>query len=663
VTRRRPDVFMSAPAAAKARRIAGAVRSHPLRVGLAASEKVLISCKMHHLRRSYTRRVTSAPANASLRPPTVELVAASQLPPELGEGASRIVAEARRVLGHEVDYLGSGMLQLGAEIDWHQDFKSGYRWPRCFYQDVEVTRLDDSSDAKVPWELSRGHHLLTLARAARLHEDDNFAVEFEAQLASWLQENPPGYGINWVNAMEVAIRAVNWIWSIGTLEGFRPLERVLRESVTRSLQVHGRHIAWNLEGGVMLRNNHYLADVLGLLAIGAYIDGDGVARKWFRFAQREFERQIMNQVLRDGVSFEASMPYHGLALEMFLLGWLISQTAGKPLSQRYRAQLVRMLAVSSAIRHPDGRSPQFGDQDSGRVLPAGFARPTTHDHLLDIGSAVLQLPRSIPQETVHEEVAWTAGIDAWRSLAQENRPADRPRNAFTAGGVYVLRSPELHVVVRWGDVGQNGKGGHGHNDLSSFELSYGLPFVVDPGTYVYTADAVARNAFRSARAHNVVVVDGLEMHPISPDAPFAMPSHASFGVEARQESAETAMLIGWHDGYSRLGSRVICRRSLKLDKRTNLLEVIDEVRGQGTRPIESLLHLAPGCTARRVSPSGVDVHRSGRQLRIVFTGSDTLSIEDGWISERYGVREACPVVRAVTEGQLPMQMSYEVMSA
>ena len=49
-----------------------------------------------------------------------------------------------------------------------RDFKSGYRWPQDLYLDVQVTRLDDASDAKVPWELSRGHQLLTLARAARL---------------------------------------------------------------------------------------------------------------------------------------------------------------------------------------------------------------------------------------------------------------------------------------------------------------------------------------------------------------------------------------------------------------------------------------------------------------------------------------------------------------
>ena len=61
--------------------------------------------------------------------------------------------------------LGSGSTAIGPDVDWHRDFKSDYRWPASFFMDVEVTRLDDDSDAKVPWDLSRSHHLLTLARA------------------------------------------------------------------------------------------------------------------------------------------------------------------------------------------------------------------------------------------------------------------------------------------------------------------------------------------------------------------------------------------------------------------------------------------------------------------------------------------------------------------
>ena len=96
--------------------------------------------------------------------------------------------------------------------------------------------------------------------------------------------------------MEVAIRAVNWIWAIRTLEAWRPLEAPLRDRVTVSLQSHGRHLAANLEGSPLLRSNHYLSDVLGLLALGTFIENDRSARRWFGLAHRAFERQIVEQV-------------------------------------------------------------------------------------------------------------------------------------------------------------------------------------------------------------------------------------------------------------------------------------------------------------------------------------------------------------------------------
>src|SRR5207237_1515753 len=172
----------------------------------------------------------------------------------------------------------------------------------------------------------------------------------------------------------------------------------------------------------------------------------------------------------------------------------LARLAGRPLSARYHRRVAQMLEVSRSVRHPDGRSPVFGDQDSGRVLPAGFARPATHDNLLALGAALLGLPRQ-RDALPHEEVAWTLGVDRWRALAGRPVDARPPTTAFPLGGLYVLEGAGAHMVVRWGGVGQNGNGGHAHNDLSSYELSYGVPVVVDSGSYVYTADLAARDAF------------------------------------------------------------------------------------------------------------------------------------------------------------------------
>ncbi len=610
----------------------------------------------------YPTAVAEPRAPAALRAPAVNFPPADRLPAELRAAAVTVRQEAEAVLDRRMDYLGSGLVDLGPEIDWHRDFKSGYRWPPTFYQDLEITRLHDDSDAKVPWELSRGHQLLTLARAARLYRDERFATELEAQLTSWLDANPPGYGINWVTPMELSIRAVNWTWAIGTLEGWRPLDAQLHARVSHSLQVHGRHIALHLEGSPLLRGNHYLADIVGLLVLGAFLPDDPQASRWQRLSRRALEREISTQVLDDGVGFEASLPYHGLTLEMFAIARYVAQLVGRPLSARLSGRLVQMLEVSRSVRHPDGRSPVFGDQDSGRVLPAGFARPPTHDNLLDLGAAVVELPhqRDAPP---HEEVAWTFGLERWRSLAE--RPVDRHRatTAFPIGGLYVLQGGGAHMVVRWGGVGQNGNGGHAHNDLSSYELSYGEPIVVDSGSYVYTADPQARDTFRSATAHNVMVVDGLDMHPLPAAEPFRMPAHAQFEVEEWREMDDEVVLSGSHDGFSRPGAPIRCRRRISLTRKLGAIEVIDEAAGQGRHEVESLIHLTARTEATSDTANVVLVRSVARALRIDFTGATSVSVERGWVSSQYGVRERAPLIRASVSGELPARIGYRIAPA
>ncbi|MBD0291466.1 MAG: alginate lyase family protein, partial [Thermoleophilia bacterium] len=551
---------------------------HPVAVARSLSHAATRRGRQRILKRTYASRVARPPLAATLTVPALDLPPAHELPPHLADPAELIRTEAEEILAHRVDLLGSGLVSLGEEIDWHRDFKSGHRWPVAFYQDVAVTRLDDESDAKVPWELSRGHQLLTLARAARLFEDERFSLELERQLGSWIEANPPGFGINWTNAMEVGLRGVNWIWVLATLGGRRPLDPETRRSVTRSLQCHGRHIAANLEASPWLRSNHYLGDLLGLLALGASLEGDPAAGRWLRFAHRELEHEIQGQVHPDGLGFEASLPYHGLALEIFLLAKHVAERARVPFSPAYHARLRRMLEASRAVRHPDGRLPNFGDNDSGRVLPAGFARPLTHDHLLWLGSALLASDRPLPGEP-HEEVAWTLGVDRWRACRERDAAAPPTSSAFPDGGVYVLRGERAHAVVRCGDVGQRGNGGHAHNDALAFELSAPGPLVLDSGTYAYTSDPAARNAFRATAAHSTVAVAGAEINPIDETALFELEGAARPVVELWEEGGERVRLVASHDGFCRVTPPVVHRRTFVLERAGGGLEVVDELLG------------------------------------------------------------------------------------
>lgn len=80
-------------------------------------------------------------------------------------------------------------------------------------------------------------------------------------------------------------------------------------------------------------------------------------------------------------------------------------------------------------------------------------------------------------------------------------------------GLYIFRSDRLWLSIFAGPVGQNGNGGHSHNDKLSVELNIdGEDLLVDPGTYLYTPSPELRNLFRSTSAHNTLLVDSIEQN-------------------------------------------------------------------------------------------------------------------------------------------------------
>ena len=181
---------------------------------------------------------------------------------------------------------------------------------------------------KVPWELGRLQHLPQLALAAILARADGdgaraeqLAREFQDQVLDFIAANPPRFGVQWAMTMDVAIRAANLLlaWDIFRAADVSFDSEFMRV-FSRSAFEHGSHIATNLEWSSHLRSNHYLADVVGLLFVAAYLPASARTDAWLLFATRELLAEVRNQFLPDGGNFEGSTCYHRLSAEMATWG-------------------------------------------------------------------------------------------------------------------------------------------------------------------------------------------------------------------------------------------------------------------------------------------------------------------------------------------------------
>jgi len=525
---------------------------------------------------------------------------------------SELVARAEQLLAHRFDLLGSGPSELGPQIDWQRDFKTGRRWP-----DVHISRvptvLGGGSDIKVPWELSRCQHLPLLCAAYRVSGDRRFLDEVGAQLTSFIEANPVEFGAPWSCTMDVAIRAANWTVALcmATAAGSRP---AWLEEALGSLLLHCRFIRSHLEWSEV-RGNHYLSDVVGLLVACAPFCAGAEGRSWAVWATRELEREMAHQVRGDGCDHEASIPYHRLVTECFVCGTQAADTLCPGiLSDAYRKRLEQMLEFVSDYTRPDGLAPQIGDADDGRILPLGDygADPRDHRHL-------------------------------YRQAGRRPRKG-HTHAAYVEGGWYVMRYGELWAIVRCGDVGLGGRGGHAHNDQLSFELALGAqPLVVDPGSYLYTADAQARNQFRSTRSHSTLQIGASEQNRLQSDYLFTLPEEAKARCLRFDADGPCALFEGEHEGFRDLARAVRHRRELHFNGELGTVLILDTV--SGARGLELLwsFPLAP-CEATAAGSRASGLFPEA-ELEIEVCGA-ALSVDRGWLAPSYGVRVAAPVVRA-----------------
>ncbi len=107
------------------------------------------------------------------------------------EVISQKAAASDAICQHIFNFLGTGLCQWGDPIDWHQDVKSGYRWPRSFYSVYGSDLMPGHGvDIKIPWELSRCQHFVTLAQTWWITGEKRFAEECFGQWEGWIESNP-----------------------------------------------------------------------------------------------------------------------------------------------------------------------------------------------------------------------------------------------------------------------------------------------------------------------------------------------------------------------------------------------------------------------------------------------------------------------------------------
>jgi hypothetical protein len=549
-----------------------------------------------------------------------------------------VLRYAEAVLRGEYPLMGYGSPNLGTRPDWQCDWVSEKNWPLEDSRKLRIVR-HDGSDVKAPWELSRLQWSPVVAKAYMASGDRKYREAIRSLLTDWITDNPPGLGVNWTVAMEAALRGISLCLTMELLWPFTNEEQPWLEQMTASLWQHLRFIEAHNEFSFLLRSNHYLSNIVGLMTLSSYL---GLRRRREKYA-RAVQRELVLQTYKDGGDREASTGYHFLVAQLGLHAFIVQQQSGVAMAPEFQARLGQMFSWMASLADDSGKLPHLGDCDNGRVelLMDDIAQsslPAAQGHSLRAGTLCKLASRLLPGTFDHQ----------------------KPVSVLPESGIAVLRCGQASIVFCAMPNGLQGKGSHSHCDKLSVIFRLGPDEVFcDSGSRCYTRSAERRNLDRSTRVHNTLMIDEAEQNIFSTDPRLLFQS----GNEAAVSQITTfeGGVRASHQGYSRLG--IEHQRTVELGERCML--ITDEVSGTGQHLLDLRFVLGPQwhVSFEKITGETVSCFIEGpRRLTLTCEAAQllTLSVLPTEISREYGAGLPTNCLQIQTAARLPAKVQTRV---
>ncbi|MBM3886610.1 hypothetical protein FJ364_01655 [Candidatus Dependentiae bacterium] len=396
---------------------------------------------------------------------------------------NKITQQANDARDHIFNILGSGSVTLGDTLDWHYEFKknnlkkpftrldstfSYSSYKNVFHTDIPIPqqKTDASTyheDVKVLWDLGRMHHLTKLGLAYTKTGNKTYADVFVHDIESYWLQVPYLLGPHWKCPMDVAIRAINLLWS---LELFKQaaIDLDFWQRYVCMLYDHLIYLEWNFEESDK-PNNHLLTDYVGYLYLVAFFKDLPGFDSRLTWAIKTTAEAFFHQILADGSAYEGSTAYHRLDCELLVHVTSLLRAIGKEHNE-LDTLLQKMLGFLKATTDQGNNLVTIGDDDSGCI--------------------VFGLKNKFHQEQLS-------------LLVLKN---------FPDFGLAIARTNRLHITLRSAPLATKRPTGHVHHDALSFTLSIdGQPIFIDPGSFVYTANKWWRTFFKSSQQHNTFFLE------------------------------------------------------------------------------------------------------------------------------------------------------------
>lgn len=583
---------------------------------------------------------------------------------------NRICEQADRLLSGEWPFFFSQWLRIGFPPNWH--FNALDRTCVAHNSHWSEIDLDAIHDVKFIWEPSRFSVAYLLARAYGESGDERYPDAFWKLVQGWAEQNPPHQGVNWASGQEVALRVMALCFGLHAFATSSSSTPVRISELIEMIEVHGNRIAGFVDYGLSQRNNHGIAEAVGLFAIGILLPEFRHADKWKQLGRRLIESQIREQVYEDGSYIQHSFNYQRVLIDHLIWSLRLGELHGEPFSEESYTILGR--AAQFMLRFCDpktGRMPNYGSNDGSLVLPLSSC------DFLDYRPSLQAAHYMVHREFVFDKGEWDEQSE-WLFGAESVRESENPhrrrrtevQEIHSKSGYLKLIARESSAMLRAARyVDRPSQADQLHLDL----WWRGENIACDAGTYLYNAPPPWTNALATSTVHNTISISNRDQ--MTRVGRFLWVDWAQASCLEYWLGDSQHVIEAWHDGYEKLGATH--RRAVTCLSRQDCWLVIDDVYGSFHGPVR--LHwLFANCEHEWV-PWELRLilkTRAGQwecQIYSAHAKSTTLAIGDevfpnlepqvsqcdaqirGWRSLYYGQKEPAVSLAVETNGGLPVR--------
>ncbi|MDZ7634487.1 MAG: alginate lyase family protein [Bacteroidales bacterium] len=429
-------------------------------------------------------------------------------------------------------------------------------------------KYERSEIEKSVW-LNRFYFLPSFARMYHLTGDRSYLDDMMGIISQWITDNPRmpdshRTTYNWRD-MQVAWRSIHlsWCWYLGE----KGLTAEEKELIIDSLKEHAHILVTGFGQAKLNEFNHQSHGALAMLYLGVLFPMLDEAEELRRKALIILNHHLENAFYADGGNVEQMFGYYPFETHLFRDAFLLCTANGLEPPLNSLTMLRTMVKFLVSVERPDGTVPQVNDS--------------------------YEMPVVTTVDTVNEILGAMALVEKQGSVYFPDTQVAVLRDSGERGW-YLLANPASVI------------GAHAHAGRLGFELWHkGAPLIIESGCCNYDDPALV-NWYRTTRAHNTVVIDGMTEAATSSDLLWVPRRETPNRIKSWVPGEDSSYLTMVSPPEEATNASVRWTRTITT-VRNRIAVISDTFEAEGEHEYEILLHFPPSQIAADQSRKALTV--------------------------------------------------------